>query len=114
MNLFSIAYLPPVEYLQLYLQSEQPYIEKCENYVRQTYRNRCLIASANGVLPLIVPVKKNHLHNCPITQIEIDYSQAWQIKHWRAFEAAYNISPFFLYYKDFFEPFYFQKNIKTL
>lgn len=29
--------------------------------------------------------------------------------HWRAIESAYNCSPFFLYYKDLFLPFYEKK-----
>ena len=111
--LLSTAYLPPVEYLSLLLK-EDVEIEKCENFVKQTYRNRALIPTANGILPLTIPVKKHGLHNCPITKVEIDYSQSWQRMHWRAIEAAYNASPFFLYYKDYFYPFYHQQDIKYL
>ena len=57
---------------------------------------------------------KGGLHNCPINQIQIDYQQPWQRTHWRAIETAYNTSPFFLYYRDYFEDFYTQQSIATL
>jgi hypothetical protein len=114
MSLFSIAYLPPVEYLHLYLHADKPYMERCENHIKQTYRNRCLIPAANGVLPLIIPLKKNGLHHCPITQIRIDYSQPWQTRHWKTIETAYNASPFFMYYRDYFLPFYADQRFSTL
>ena len=112
--IFPIAYLPSVTYLSAFLRADNVRIEYMENYVKQTYRNRCVIPTANGLLPLIIPIKKGGLHNCPINQIQIDYGQPWQRTHWRAIETAYNTSPFFLYYRDYFEYFYTKQNISTL
>jgi hypothetical protein len=111
---FSTAYLPPTSYLSAFLTTDKAYIECKENYVKQSYRNRCMIPSSNGLLPLVIPVKKGGLHNCPVNQIQIDYGQPWQRVHWRAIKTAYNTSPFFLYYSDYFEPFYTQQNITAL
>jgi hypothetical protein len=86
--IFSIAYLPPIEYLSAFLQADKVYIEYQENYIKQTYRNRCVISTANGPLSLTIPIKKGGLHNCPISQIQIDYTQPWQRTHWRAIETA--------------------------
>jgi hypothetical protein len=110
MLILSITYLPPVEYLSAFLKADRISIERHENFIKQTYRNRCIIPTANGLLNLSIPVTKNRLHNCPIDQIQIDYTQPWQRTHWRAIEAAYNSSPFFLYYRDYFEGFYTQQN----
>jgi len=112
--IFSTAYLPPLEYLVAFLRAEKAYIEQQENYIKQTYRNRCVIPTANGLLPLTIPLKKGGLHHCPISQIQIDYSQPWQRTHWRAIETAYNTSPFFLYYRDYFEGFYTKQDFGTL
>ena len=112
--IFPTAYLPPIAYLSAFLRTDGVWIECRENYVKQTYRNRCVIPSANGILSLIIPVKKGGLHHCPINQVQIDYGQPWQRTHWRAIETAYNTSPFFLYYRDYFEHFYTQQNISTL
>ena len=54
----SSAYLGPVQqYCKLY-QFEEVRIETAENYLKQTYRNRCTIAAANGPLSLSVPIVK--------------------------------------------------------
>jgi hypothetical protein len=114
MVILSIAYLPSVEYLLAFLKANDVCIERHENFIKQTYRNRCVIPTANGLLNLSIPVTKNKLHNCPINQVQIDYQQSWQRTHWRAIETAYNTSPFFLYYRDYFEVFYTQQNTGSL
>jgi hypothetical protein len=114
MFVFSIAYLPTIEYVSAFLQADSAYIERCENYRKQTYRNRCLIPTANGIQSLCIPVTKQGLHACTIDQIRIDYRQPWQRAHFKAIATAYNASPFFLYYRDYFESFYLQEHILTL
>ncbi len=54
--LLSTAYLPPVEYFSLISDADEVFIEKEENYHKQSYRNRCYILSAHGPQPLSVPV----------------------------------------------------------
>jgi hypothetical protein len=110
---FSTAYLPPVEYFHHLNKYQTIQLEIFENYIKQTYRNRCCIYSANGKLTLSVPVKKIDGNYTKVKDIEIDYSQPWQKLHWRAIESAYNSSPFFLYYRDDLEP-YYKKKFKFL
>lgn len=100
------AYLPPVEYIRLISRSETTIIEKHEKYQKQSYRSRCHIYSANGILPLIIPVSRENGHSVNISEIRIDYSKKWQIQHWRAIVSAYKNSPFFEYYQDDIFPFY--------
>jgi len=106
---FSTAYLPPVEYFSHLNKYQTIQIDIFENYIKQTYRNRCCIYSANGKLTLSIPVIKVDGNHTNIKNIEIDYRQPWQKIHWRAIESAYNSSPFFLYYRDDLEPFYMKK-----
>jgi hypothetical protein len=42
----SSAYLAPVEYYTKLFACEKAYVEQYDNYVKQTYRNRCVIAAA--------------------------------------------------------------------
>lgn len=95
----STAYLPPVAYVKVISGSSATFIEKFENYQKQSYRNRCYIYSANGPLPLIIPIVRGG-DDRKIDTIRIDYSKEWQKQHWRAIFSAYNTSPFFDYYKD--------------
>ncbi len=106
--LLSTAYLPPIEYFATILQFNSLKIEKYEHYIKQTYRNRCNILTANGLLNLSIPVNKIDGNHTLIKDIRISYLSNWQSNHWRAIESAYNKSPFFLYYRDDFEKFYTQ------
>ena len=96
--LLSTAYLPPVEYFALIKKADRILIEKEENYLKQTYRNRCRILSPNGLQVISVPVKRGSLHKTKLKDIEIDYSKRWQQIHLRAISASYGSSPYFQYY----------------
>jgi len=98
--LLSTAYFPPVHYLSLVAQSGSVLVEREENYIKQTYRNRCYILTSNGVISLTVPVLEGSFHKTPVKDIRIDYSKRWQQVHTRAIMSAYRSSPFFEFYFD--------------
>ncbi len=98
--LLSTAYFPPACYFRLIRDAEKVFIEREENYLKQSYRNRCMILSSNGVLSLSVPVTKGDRLKAPVKDIQIDYSKRWQQVHIRAFTSAYGRSPYFLYYSE--------------
>lgn len=105
----SSAYLAPVQYYCKLYQFEQVYVEAQENYLKQTYRNRCTIAGANGPLPLSVPIEKPEAIKCRTRDIRISDHGNWRHLHWNSIVSAYNTSPFFEYYQDDFAPFYEQR-----
>lgn len=112
--ILSTAYLPPIEYFALFSSGADIVIERFENYRKQSYRNRCHIYSANGLLSLNIPVIRDSALNTPITQARIDYSINWQLNHWRAITSAYKSSAFFDYFADNFYPFYSNKDFTFL
>jgi len=101
--LLSTAYFPPAEYFNLIKNAGTVNIEIEENYIKQTYRNRCKILSANGTLVLSVPVTKGNYRKAKVKDILIDYSKRWQQVHLRALTSSYNRSPYFQFYFDCFE-----------
>jgi hypothetical protein len=98
--LVSTAYLPPAEYFSLLKKSDEILIEREENYLKQSYRNRCYILSAHGPQTLTVPVYLGSLHKTPVKDIRIDYTKRWQKVHLGAIMASYNSSPYFQFYFD--------------
>jgi len=111
--IFSTEYLPPVEFFIFASKTDELIIEACENFIKQTYRNRCCIYSANGKLSLSIPLDHCRRQQLPIKEVKIDYSMPWHKMHWRAITAGYNKSAYFLYYRDNFEKF-FSGNYKWL
>ncbi|HOP05314.1 MAG TPA: WbqC family protein [Tenuifilaceae bacterium] len=112
--ILSTAYLPPVQYFSKMLKYKTIHIEKFETYSRQTYRNRCEIYTANGKLPLVIPVVRPNGNRTKTTDVRIDYSVKWQREHWRALESAYKNSAYYEFIVDEFAPFYQQQNIELL
>jgi len=105
----SSAYLAPVEYYSAMAKAETVYIENCDFYQKQTYRNRCQIAAANGSMVLSIPVEKSGKDKILTRDVRISQHNDWQLNHWRSIESAYNSTPFFEYYKDDLLPFYQKK-----
>ena len=77
------------------------YIEACENYQKQSYRNRCRFYAADGVQALSYPIiHEGGTHKLPISEIKIDWSTPWLQQHERAIVSAYRTSAYFEYYQD--------------
>jgi hypothetical protein len=108
--LVSTAYLPPVEYFSLISKADEVLVELEENYLKQSYRNRCYILSEHGPQLLSVPVYLGSQHKTPLKEIRIDYSKRWQQVHLRAITASYNSSPYFQFYFENFEKIISRKN----
>jgi hypothetical protein len=103
--LLSTAYLAPVEYFQKIALSKTISIEKHEHFVKQTYRNRCIISGPNGIQTLSIPLINGH-EKTPISEKKISYTESWQKQHWRSINTAYANSPYFIYYSDELKVFY--------
>lgn len=77
------------------------YIEACENYQKQSYRNRCRFYAADGVQTLSFPiVHEAGTHRHPVSEVKVDYSTPWLAHHKRAIVSAYGTSAYFEYYQD--------------
>lgn len=111
MLLLSTAYFPPIEYLAAIanecrfnpgMTEVEPavvYIEACEHYAKQSWRNRCRFYAADGAQTLNFPVRHEDFGK-PISQMRIDWKTDWLTRHERAIISAYRTSPYFEYYQD--------------
>ena len=102
------SYWPNLHYFFYVLNASIINIEQFDNYNKQSYRNRTQILSANGILNLSIPIKKNKSEKT-VNSIEISYKEDWQKNHWRAITSAYKNSPYFDYFEDDLKVFYSNK-----
>ncbi|WP_397299778.1 WbqC family protein [Nonlabens ulvanivorans] len=92
-------FIDVVSLVHLY-HCNQLILETHDNYVKQTYRNRCYIAAANGKLALNIPiVHQKSGHSVPYNSIEINQTDDWATQHLKSIKSAYNSSPFYEYYE---------------
>ena len=113
--LLQTTYFGPVQWYQKLYRYDQVLIEQYDTYQKQTYRNRCVIATANGLQTLTVPVEHSANSqelsaNSPIVKdLRISDHNQWRRIHWNALQSAYSESPFFEYFADDIRPFYEKK-----
>lgn len=124
-----MTYFGPVQWYQKLHRHQTVFIEQHDSYVKQTYRNRCVIATANGLQALTVPVERTanifdttaaavSAGTSGITaaatcascnDIRISDHGNWRHLHWHALMSAYSETPFFEYYADDIRPFFEQR-----
>ena len=131
--LLSTTYFGPIQWYQKLCRYDRVLIEHCESFQKQTYRNRCLIATTQGVQALTVPVKAPSNLPPPGEAFDAGIIGAaaspsggrlegalisdhgnWRHLHWQALQTAYGDSPFFEYYEDDLRPFFTERRWERL
>ena len=110
--LLSSAYFGSVQWYQKLHRYDRCLIEQHDNFVKQTYRNRCIIPTTNGIQALSIPVscpQGSQLSKTPMHDVRISDHGNWRHIHWNALCSAYGESPFFDYYQDDLRPFFERK-----
>ena len=103
------TYFPSIASFVCIAKAQHVTFEVCDNYQKQTYRNRMFIYGANGKLPLTIPVVYSQNHRQLYRDIVIANDEKWQDLHWKSIQTAYSGSPFFEFYQDDFWPLFTQK-----
>ena len=114
--LLQTTYFGPIQWYQKLYRYDRCQIEQYDSFQKQTYRNRCVIATANGTQALTVPVEHSSLltpHSSLVKALRISDHNQWRRVHWNALQSAYSESPFFEYYADDLHPF-FEKRYEFL
>ena len=107
--LLSSAYLAPVQWYAKLFRSDGCWMEQHDHFIKQTYRNRCIIATANGAQALTIPIERpsgEQASRMAMKDIRISDHSNWRHIHWQAIVSAYSESPFFEYYADDIRPFF--------
>lgn len=99
-SLIHPTYFPNVAHFVAMVKENDIVFEVCDNYQKQTYRNRTSIYGANGKLDLNIPVVYSQKNRQLYKDIKIFNSENWQTQHLKSLESAYRTSPFFEFYID--------------
>lgn len=104
--LLSSAYLPPIQYFTKLYAAPTIHLETYDHYVKQTYRNRAVIAAPDGPLALTLPVEHDGTVKPRTRDMRLSDHGNWRHLHWTALTSAYERSPYFFYYADDFHAIY--------
>ena len=109
--ILATTYFGPLQWYQKLNRFDGVLMEQHEHFLKQTYRNRCVIATTQGVQALTVPVEAPvgegvALSKTEIKDVRISNHGKWRTEHWNALQSAYGESPFFEFYEDDIRPFF--------
>ncbi|NMH88604.1 WbqC family protein [Flavivirga algicola] len=94
------TYFPNIAHFVAMAKAKEVMYEINDNFLKQTYRNRCYIYGANGKLALNIPVIHSQKNRQKYRDVKIFNEEKWQSLHWKSLLSAYRTSPFFEYYED--------------
>lgn len=94
------TYFPNIAHFAAIIKNKTVCFEVCDNYQKQTFRNRTEIYAANGKLTLSVPVSYTQKNRQQTKDVLISDTDNWQLLHLKSLESAYRMSPFFEFYID--------------
>lgn len=103
------TYFPNMAHFVAMVKAKTIRFEVQDNFVKQTYRNRCYIYGANGKLALNIPVIHSQKNRQNYKDVKIFNETKWQDQHWKSLLSAYRTSPFFEYYEDQLYPLFHTK-----
>jgi len=98
------TYFPNISHFVAMANASEIVFEINDNFLKQTYRNRCYIYGANGKLALNIPVVHSQKNRQKYKDVKIFNAENWQSNHWKSLLSAYRTSPFFEYYEDELQP----------
>lgn len=94
------TYFPNLAHFVAMVNADSVTFEICDNYQKQSFRNRTEIYGANGKLALAVPVSYTQTNRQFYKEVKIANDDLWQQQHLKSLQSAYSMSPFFEFYID--------------
>ncbi len=104
--LVEFQYLAPISFYSALINTTNLVFEEYEFYRKMSFRNRCIVAGANGPIQLTVPLTLGRNQKTLITKVELANQYPWQEQHWKTIESCYRKSPWFDHYAPELEIFY--------
>jgi hypothetical protein len=98
--LSELQYFPPITFFSTLYKETYIYLDIYEIYRKMSFRNRCLIAGAQHVVSLSVPLQEGRNQQLPMKDVLIAQAENWRARHFKSIQSAYNRSPFFEHYRD--------------
>ena len=93
-------YFPCINYFKELINNTNCTVEQWEGFRKMSFRNRCVVVGANGLINLTVPVEGGRNTKQLMKDVKISYSENWQQQHWKTIVSSYAKSPFFEYYHN--------------
>jgi hypothetical protein len=94
-----LQYFANVNWFKKVYNYKHVYLSKYEMHAKMSFRNRTMIAGADGPLRLTIPIVNGRNERQFYKEVKM-IDGRWKQEHFRAIVSCYNRSPWFEYYRD--------------
>lgn len=95
-----LHYFGCLSYYHILAQHEHIVFDSTAAFSKMSFKNRMVIATAQGPLHLTIPIVGGRDQKTPMHEIRISYDSPWKSQHFKAIRINYKRAPFFEYYVD--------------
>ncbi len=99
MYITDLQYFGTIQHIQSLMIEKEIHINNFHPYSKMSFKNRTIIATAQGPLSLSIPIIGGRDQKSPIKEIKIDYQNSWNKQHYKTLSSNYKRSPYFEYYE---------------
>ena len=102
-------YFGNICFIELLYKEAQVCFDSHAPFTKMSFKNKMVILSAQGPLPLTIPIVGGRDQKTTIQDIRIAYDAHWQAQHSKALKTCYKRAPYFEYYETDLEKLYSTK-----
>jgi len=102
-------YFGNICFIELLYKEKQVCFDSHAPFTKMSFKNKMVILSAQGPLPLTIPIVGGRDQKTTIQDIRIAYDAPWQAQHFKALKTCYKRAPYFEYYEADLEKLYTTK-----
>ena len=95
-----LHYFGALSYYHVLAQHEHIVFDCTTAFSKMSFKNRMVIATAQGPLHLSIPIVGGRDQKTPMNEIRIAYDSPWKSQHYKAISVNYKRAPYFEYYAD--------------
>lgn len=95
-----LHYFGCLSYYHELAQQEHIVFDTTAAFTKMSFKNRMVIASAQGPLQLSIPIVGGRDQKNPMNEIRIAYDSPWKAQHFKSIYSNYKRAPYFEYYVD--------------
>lgn len=95
-----LHYFGCLSYYRELAQQEHIVFDTTAAFTKMSFKNRMVIASAQGPLQLSIPIVGGRDQKNPMSEIRIAYDSPWKAQHFKSIYSNYKRAPYFEYYVD--------------
>ncbi len=99
MIITDLPYFGSISFLQEVIKSDMICFDNNAPFSKMSFKNRMVIATAQGPLHLTIPIVGGRDQKTPLNELCISYDTPWNKQHLKAIVSSYKRSPYFEYYQ---------------